>query len=377
MRGAGRAVGTVTRTGFAEVREGLAGAGWEVLQAQPRSADHLLLQVREVGRRDVPAVPGQWFRDAGEAERVARRTAEVAPTLPDAVLRPTAHVVLQRAGVDRRLPSLAALLAAPGTELVAHRPERRAVVRVPRTAGDVYLKVLRPGRAAVAAGTLRHLAAAGLPVPRVVAVDGSGEAGVLALGALPGATLHALLAHARVRGGSVADDDLVAVGALVRRLHECPAPRGVVAHGPDDEVAVLDRARALAAGYGLGGPDGSRVAGVRDALRSLGAPARVVPLHRDLHDKQLLRDPATGSWSVLDLDLLAVGDPALDLANLLAHLELRALQGLLDPRLVEPWGEAVLAGYDADARTRAAIGPWQAAARLRLEAVYAFRPGGG
>lgn len=61
--------------------------------------------------------------------------------------------------------------------------------------------------------------------------------------------------------------------------------------------------------------------------------------HRDLHDGQVLVDRATvdasavtGSWSAtpvgfLDLDTAAVAHPGLDLANLLAHLDLLAGAG--------------------------------------------------
>ncbi|MDT9595258.1 phosphotransferase [Nocardioides zeae] len=352
-------------TSLAQVAGGLADAGWTLAQAQPRSATHLLLQVHDAEGR---FLPGQWHADPADAERVAARTG--------AVLRPTSHVLLQPGGLDRRLPALAPLLASAGVELVAHRPERRAVVRVRRSAGpDLYVKVVRPGRAEPAARTLRHLTAAGLPVPAVLGTDD--DQGVLALGALPGRTLHALLGGDQAGLPDLAD--LRAVGALVRRLHGVPPPPEAGTHTAADELAVLDRARSLAVAFGVGGsPEGETGrAGVAEALASVPAPATAVPLHRDLHDKQLLRDPATGAWSVLDLDLLALGDPAVDLANLAVHLELRAAQGLLDPALVGPWTSAVLDGYDADERTRAALGPYAAATRLRLDAVYAFRPGGG
>ncbi|WP_396134697.1 phosphotransferase [Cellulomonas sp. ATA003] len=49
-------------------------------------------------------------------------------------------------------------------------------------------------------------------------------------------------------------------------------------------------------------------------------------VHRDLHDKQLLVD-GSGGIGLLDFDLAAAGEAALDLANLLVHLELRVHQG--------------------------------------------------
>jgi aminoglycoside phosphotransferase (APT) family kinase protein len=48
-------------------------------------------------------------------------------------------------------------------------------------------------------------------------------------------------------------------------------------------------------------------------------------LHRDLHDKQLILDE-TGV-GLIDFDLAALGDPSLDLANLVVHLQGREAQG--------------------------------------------------
>ncbi|MDQ1106343.1 phosphotransferase [Nocardioides zeae] len=361
---------TPATTGFPAIRAEVAAAGLDLERAQPRSGTHLLLHLREPATGGGPGgdlVPGQWFADAEEADRVARRTAATAPA--GAVERRGDHVVVQRHGADRRLPELAPLVAAPGTHLVAHRPERRAVVRVDR--GDApphFVKVLRGDRAAGAAATLEHLAGAGLPVPRV---RPGTPPSLLVTEALPGTTLHDLLAT----GAAVTTTDLHAVGGLVRRLHEVAPPAGTPRHDAGDEAELTGRAVGLAAAYGLGVP-----AGLHDAVARLAAvpaPERSVLLHRDLHDKQLLRDPATGAWSLLDLDLLALGDPALDLANMVVHLELRARQGLLDPTVVERWSAALLEGYGADERTRVAVDAHAAVARVRLAAVYAFRPGGG
>lgn len=316
----------------------LAADGWVLDQAQPRSATHLLVQVRP--DQSSRPVPGQWHAEGG--------------------------LVLHPDGEDHRLPTLAGLLEVPGAELIAHRPGRRAVVRVPRDARSVFVKVMRRGRASPAATTLAHLREQGLPVPRVLAVDDD----TLTLEALPGATLHHLLAS------PLTTDDLAGVGALVRRLHDAAAPVASPAHTVADEVAVTERALELARAFDLDVPASTHADAAAAALRRVPPATTLVPLHRDLHDKQVLRAD-DGSWSILDLDLLALGDPALDLANFAVHLELRAGQGLLDAALVAPWTAAFLDGYDADARTRAALGAYADLARLRLAAVYAFRPGGG
>jgi aminoglycoside phosphotransferase (APT) family kinase protein len=94
-------------------------------------------------------------------------------------------------------------------------------------------------------------------------------------------------------------------------------------------------------------------------------------IHRDLHDLQVLIDDH-GSVGVLDFDLMAIGDPALDLANLLAHLDLRQRQGLIDD--AAPLRRAVQRGYAPGAPLAGRVPGYEALARQRLAAVYAFRP---
>ena len=96
-------------------------------------------------------------------------------------------------------------------------------------------------------------------------------------------------------------------------------------------------------------------------------------MHRDLHDCQLLLAPGPDGLrpGVLDCDLMALGDPALDLANLVAHLELRWRQGL--PADAEAVTAVLLGAYRPDAAVRAALPFHLANARLRLRCVYALR----
>ncbi|WP_157937001.1 glycosyltransferase family protein [Geodermatophilus chilensis] len=145
--------------------------------------------------------------------------------------------------------------------------------------------------------------------------------------------------------------------------------------GGGQDGAELARAFAAAplpagcSGVLLTGPFMS--ASVRDALRAT-APDPAVPLHRDLHDRQVLV-AGDGSVGLLDFDLLAAGEPALDLANLLAHLSLRQRQGLVAD--AAPLRAAVLEGYRPSSAVAARVPVHEATTRLRLAAVYAFRPG--
>lgn len=324
-------------------------AGWRLRRAWPRATDHLLLDLLDPDGRPVA---GQWWADPRRAEHVAEAT-------PGA--RDIGPLVLQPDGVDRRLPHLAAWADDPAYHLIGHRPERRAVL-----AGDGhFVKVLRPQRREAAYRRARLAERLGVGAPAVLddvplpgGAPAAGPPSTLVTRALPGDTLTACL---------VLPDALEVarrVGAAIARLHALPAPPAndlLAVHGPREEQEVVLRWGRLAAAHGA--------APVPDRVPELPTPSRWTLVHRDLHDGQLLLEgDAVG---MLDFDLLALGDPALDLANLLAHLELRAQQGLpVDPAAT---AEAVLEGYRPDPAVRTALPAYLEAARSRLRAVYAFR----
>lgn len=314
--------------------------GWRVRRAWPRSPEHLLLDlVDEHGA----ATAGQWFADADRAARTAAAT-------PGA--RPMGSVVLQPNGGDRRLPAVSDLLRQDRFRLVSHRPERRAVLAAP----EGFVKVVRPARHAEMVGRARLAEAYGLGAPSVLAEDPA--VGTMTTAVLPGRTLTDVLrgpdAAAACRAG----------GRALARLHatEIPARVDLGEHGAAQEWSVLRRWTDLATAYGL--------LTEADCGADLTPSGRRTLIHRDLHDGQLIID-ADGTVGVLDFDLLTVGDPALDLANLLAHLELRARQGVLsDPASAIT---ATLEGYRPDAEIREALPGYLAVSQERLRAVYAFR----
>lgn len=349
------------RTGLPSLERDLAGVGLALRQAVPRDADHLLLVLDDA---DGATVAGQWFADPARAAAVADATGS-----PGLVHRPLPTVVVQAGGADRRLPGLRPLVARPGHELLAHRPERRAVVRHDSPAGQVYTKVVRPGRVAALAATLDRARAAGTSSPTVLDVDE--RAGTLTTATLPGVPLY------DAWGGSVRDDPWrtgLHLGQCVREIHRAPT-RGLDVHDAASELATTRRWLELARGHGvLPLPDAVVDSLLSEAAVRLAGTMPPVPatVHRDLHDKQLLLDG--DRVGVLDLDTLALGDPALDLANLQVHLELRVHQGRADPLTSATLGEAVLEGYGADAVTPDALSGYALTTRLRLCAVYAFRP---
>lgn len=346
---------------WSEVVADVIASGRTVLRAWPRARDHLLL---ELGPAHAP-VPAQWFGSPAV-------TAAEASHLPESV-RPDrdgagGRLLLQPAGVDRRLTGLARTLADPGMELISHRPGRRAVVRGPadRLDGCTYTKVVRPSRVASLAERAHQAAALDLRTPAVLAVDE--WAGSVTTSAVPGTGLNAVLTTPDAARACHA------TGAELARLHRQPIPDGLPIHDLQAELDVLDRWLAWADHFDAPAPFAGRLNKPYDTLRTqtFDGPAgdvRPVLLHRDFHDGQVLVDG--DRVGLIDFDLMAVGDPALDLGNLIAHLELRELQGMLED--ATPLVEAALEGYRPQPDVRRRIPVYRAVTRRRLGALYAFR----
>jgi hypothetical protein len=305
---------------------------------------------------------------------------------------------------DPRLPGLATSLARPGTTLVVHRPGRRAVLRVVDGDGrPSYVKVARPRavrRAVHAHRTVGSLlwGRPGAPAVPVLEAVGPGEAWFRVSG-LPGRSLLDLARDPAVPARTL-DAAGVSAGRCLAAL-ATTAPSGLEPWGAEDEVRALDGwLDRLQRHDPLGRPttDATRRLAGSAAEALLALPARpAVTAHRDLHDKQLLvvtadwcRDttpvtsggcsdptPATsGTAGLIDLDTAAAADPALDEANLLAHLDLRVWQGAVGPDRARRIADALV-------RTRQQLAPVEAervaahrrVVRARLAALYCFRPG--
>ncbi|HEV2068653.1 MAG TPA: phosphotransferase [Acidimicrobiales bacterium] len=336
-------------------------------RAWPRRPGHLLLEYRDGDS----SVAGQWFADSGRLRAVAEQTASVSP---DGVSRHAeAGVLLQRRGADRRLPALAGVVADGAATLVVHRPERRAVVRRTRSGVITYVKMIRPGRALPGSVELT-----GVRVPVVLAAGP--HRGMVEHAELAGRALHDLLRDAGVERGrtDIVSRAFGAAGRTVRALHTSTPPAGIPMHHADGEVAVTARWVDQALAHGVFDTmDRVRAAGALEALGTdlagRASPPSLTLVHRDLHDKQILVVDGDDA-GLLDLDTLAVGDPALDVANLLVHLELRMLQGQCRSDVAGVAGDAFLDGYRPDRDLRGRIEAYAAATRLRLACVYAFRP---
>ena len=163
-------------------------------------------------------------------------------------------VLVQAHGADRRPKGLGNMLTGPGSQLLVHRPERRAVVFLPGGSGavagtgalervpdggpaphrdpvsggdpedvDAYARVFRPGRTA--------------------AVVRAADLGVHLLAELPGFAAPAVLAH-REDDGVVVTSALsgagpVSIGRLLNRLTQVPVPADLPVRDAEAELAWL------------------------------------------------------------------------------------------------------------------------------------------
>jgi Phosphotransferase enzyme family len=292
------------------------------------------------------------------------------------VADPCHGLVLRRPGFDTKLPGLRLLhdrgwaadrLDALGLDpastidLVAHRLGKRAVLRIVGRQGTHYAR-LRPvtsgsGRTAYD----RHLALwsaldgkDGLTIPRPLGFDP--DLGLALYAALPGTPP----VFQGLPGFRATRDVMRAILALQT------LPIDADQHLALDELAILnDWADRTAKVF----PDIARQ--LQGPLQRLTEdmlalqPLPPVPCHRDLHEGQILLHQ--DSVGLLDFDTLRLGDPALDVGNLQAHLLLAGLHGGTSRKAF--LNAMNLAVPQLSLRR---IGIWRRAALLRLAMIYAF-----
>ena len=104
---------------------------------------------------------------------------------------------------------------------------------------------------------------------------------------------------------------------------------------------------------------------------SKGDAASLVPSHRDFYDKQIVIDDRR--CALLDLEVACRAEPELDVANFLAHLELRSLQGRMER--VAPTAHLFMEEYSGGGpRLDTTRLRWYLASTLlRLACVYSLR----
>lgn len=342
----------------------------ELRRCWPVNANHLLLEYsNEAGM----IVPGQWRRDPGELEQLAAEMGDKLGLQPIRVSSTHSQMVLlQPQGLDHQLRGLTALLRSQNSQLLSHRPGKRAIVRWLGENPPHYCKLFASGRAfrrAVQNFEHAHHAAEGLAEGfRTPAIQRSlKHSQTLILTAVVGTSLHEQL-----RQCTLDLNDARRIGWALRTLQAMPSAPHLREHGPDDEARILTTWMQHLATYM---PEwAERMMPHCDTITAhlRGCESQMVLAHRDLHDKQILISPDQQP-GFIDFDTLAMADPALDPANLLAHLELRQIQGICSQDVRLATAHAVLQGYGSSHPPK----PFQTyldAARLRLACVYGFRP---
>lgn len=307
------------------------------------------------------------------------------------------RVAMWRWPRDPALPGLAAALdvrrvtelladvgfatSTPRFRVRAYRPGRRAVVEVTTGTGRLFLKVVRPSRAA-GIHERHRLLAAHLPVPQSL---GWSDAGILVLLALPGRTLREL-----VRGP--ARFPLPEPGAVVAVLDRLPEE---LAEG-HPVAAPITRIHHYAAVLGATLPAvADRAAELADRIAAVDLePPATAPAHGDFYESQLLVDGGR-VVGLLDVDTAGAGSRADDLANLCGHLSVLTTLPGGAPR-AQQYGGRVLRHVEPrigrrSLRTRIAAsilglatGPfrvlepgWPAATERRLDLADAWLDGAG
>ncbi|WP_175988274.1 phosphotransferase family protein [Microbacterium tenebrionis] len=242
---------------------------------------------------EVPAETGLRSSEDAGAVRIWQHPADPhLPALAPVAFDSAAQTLLARLGIHTD--------ARP--EIVAYRPGRRAVLRIGSGAARVWLKVVRPSR--VDRIVRAHAAAerSGLPVPPLHAWSGDG-----------------LIVMAQA-SGTPAQDVEWDPADLIDRVEHLRALLAQVewTHAAPGIAARLDW-------YAERADDGTQalLTAARGLIESEQAAAPAV-VHGDLHFGQLFLDAGLIS-GMIDIDTLAVGDPAEDPAAFLSHATASAL----------------------------------------------------
>lgn len=107
-------------------------------------------------------------------------------------------------------------------------------------------------------------------------------------------------------------------------------------HLLSDELRILEtRLDALANRRPEWATRLNRVMADAYTLATQAVPVRPTPIHRDFYQDHLLGDPRE-TW-IIDLDLMCMGDPAVDIGNFNAHLSELALRTAGDAGLFRSW----------------------------------------
>lgn len=334
----------------------------------------------EVGGRWVPAFAKAYRRDdRSKLVKAADRRSSAGLTVFETEL-----VVVGGTADDRDL-HLPSRLAHPGSRrqvlcsllpgepdlweamprCLRYKPERRWVGLVERSGEPVALmKGYRRGGLTRARAGLRFASTIPLAAPRVM--GSSTRAGALASSWLPGAPLSKLGG-----GGAGSTGDFSEVGQALAALHAQPAGHLAPSPAVDDAEAVIAAAAAVSAVA----PDLDATVtrlGLTLAHCLVAGSVAMTPRHGDFSPDQVI--VGAPGVAFIDFDRAGVGDPAADLGQFVATLELEALRGASNAGTLDGRTGELLGGYRSAAGRAASerVDLHVAASLVRL-AVEPFR----
>ncbi|QKE84486.1 glycosyltransferase [Arthrobacter sp. NEB 688] len=218
---------------------------------------------------------------------------------------------------------------------------------------DVVVKAFSSPRARGNARRLDALAVAGLAdvVPTSLATSADGCVGVVSF--RPGTVMEDLADDAFVTAAA-------ATGRVLRRLHDSGAALDRRWSTADECAQLLRRA-----------PEGVReIAAAEAALAPADGP--LVPSHRDLHPRQVVRTTQEPGVCLIDLDDAALAPRGLDVGNMVAHLRREVVVG----RRADPVGEAAVDAFlEGYGDVPADLLSWERLALARLAGLAESRHG--
>ncbi|MDO5758315.1 MAG: phosphotransferase [Rhodobacterales bacterium] len=336
--------------GLAEIfRDCYAGAGGPATEGLEFQHARALLALTNEGFRQ---------RRPDWSDRAARLLARVADILGMEKITPGKPMLPEKPMLnDARDPAMMAPLLkeilpsdilALEVDLLRHKPGRRALLRYRINTADGFLRVLGKLRAKGADKRTPTLHAA----LRARGLDGSAPFCVGIPAVRGSIAAPALWLQDEVAGQPLTDllrpgADIVPAartGAALARLHKANVPAGR-SWTMADELDVLTR--ALTAARAALPEQGARIDTIARAATEIvqrSGPIRPTGIHRDFYPDQVLID-AERVW-LLDFDLYANGDPTIDVANFLAHLDEDGLRNHGDATALSAHGAAFLEGYE-------------------------------
>jgi len=245
-------------------------------------------------------------RDAGVLRLSDGDTEVQVWRFPADPLLPSLSAMYDRESVAELLRSVGVDPAGAQLRILGYRPCRRAVIEVATPLTRLFVKVLRPGRAAGMHRRLSLTRAAGLPTPRSL---GWSDGGLVVLEPLPGLELREALWRFGPRACTPE--------ALAEILERLPAEFANLPRRASWSKSAMHYASVIAS---VAPPLGERAESLATRVTAgLEGDDGAEPVHGDFYEAQLLT--ADGKITgLLDIDNAGPGNRVDDVACLLAHM---------------------------------------------------------